>query len=1355
MHTIMKKTIFSFLLALMSVTGINAQSQIFDVDGIYYRLMQDTISGTGGMMAVVTTNGNTNYYKGEVSIPSSISYNGNNYDVKAIADQAFKGCKQLTSIVIPSSVIKVPAGAFYGCNSLESIKVASGNKVYDSRDNCNAVMESATNTLIAGCKNTVTPITATSIGECAFYGCNGLTSINLPYSITSIGRFAFLDCTGLYSVAIPESITSIEEGTFEWCTALTSAKIPASINIIGECAFYGCPNLKIEIPSGAIEIGENAFYGINTLYWNQNSSPASVLSITQPEAIVFGDNVTSINYSRAFSNCQRLKSITIPASVTTIHRRAFEGLYDLETINWNANVSLSRIRLIDNSRTTLKTFILGDSVSIFDWFLLIGCTNLETISVAPGNPVYDSRNNCNAIIESVDGNDWYKSDEDQLQTEPYYYSDYYQKTKDRLVVGCKNTVIPNTVTSIREGAFTDCTGLTSIYIPASVNKIGLNPFIRCSELGTIIVDPSNTVFDSRGNCNAIIETQTNTLVTGCKNTVIPSDLTGIGSSAFSGCSGLASITIPSSITSIGDGAFCDCSGLTSIEIPSSVTRISYYTFSGCSSLESITIPESITDIAGWAFMDCTGLKTIHIPSGITKIDIGAFSGCSSLSSIVIPAGVDTIRRGAFNRCWSLTSINIPAGVTLIEDGAFADCGSLTSLTLPSGIDFIAPHLVEGCSSLESINIPSRVDSIGEYAFSGCRSLKSITVPEGVTTIYFSTFYNCNSLSFLSLPSTVKKISRSSEYYNWNDYLFDHFYGCKELKTAGPRGGGYNYEFDWDTIPANAFRGLQNLRSVYIPKNVKAVYECDYPDGKYDYLQDTDYYGNYISRGGRPCSEVGYISSVFDGCYNLESVAVSFKETKLMQLWRDLDAPEPSLYDTVTYIFKESPMDFNLYKCNNIRSITILDDSINDLKNILTKSIKEVVVSEYVNYIDSGVFYFAPYDRIAERYYFISQNDTKPRSYAMESKLENITVVNGNSHYSSVGGVLLNKDCTTLITCPTAHNGGYNIPESVTQVDDYSFKNCTGLSFIQIPASVERVGEGAFENCDSLDWVTIEGSPEIGKNAFSRCNNISSVTAHSAIPGLMDIYDTPQTITADVGEYQLPSNFNVNRIYNSNLKRSVTEISSITGTWSYDFSVKYVPGGKYRAGVGIVPNSDELPNRISFRVIVTNEDGTITNYYDRTGVREKSWETGTTDYDTIFISKVLDIPEFNSISIRIRSSVPNDNYTNKVALDQFYFEPVGDDFPEEAYAGPFTEKVFNNATLYVPDGAVSTYQAAKGWKLFKNIAIDDAVESIRNDIGVGLGNMNIFDIIGRKVNVESIEQLIPGLYIIDGNTYMIK
>ncbi len=1340
----MKRIILS-IWALIYITAICAQSQIFDVNGIYYRLMPDTLSGNGdNMMAVVTTLGNTDHYRGEVSIPSSISHNGNNYDVKAISDMAFKGCKQLTSICIPGSIIQIPAGAFYGCNSLESITVSPDNTVYDSRDNCNAVMESETNTLIAGCKNTVTPITASSIGECAFYGCSGLTGINLPYSITSIGKWAFLDCTGLLSVAIPESMTTIEDGVFQGCTALTTVEIPSSIASIGECAFYGCNSMTLQLPAIIPTMGEYSIAGIKTLYWNSNNSPKDILEKAQPEALIFGKDVTGIEYTGAFYNCNRLKSITIPASVKTINRRSFDRLYSLETLNWNANVSLERIRLIENSRYTLKTIVIGDAVTCLDHYLFNSCTNLESISVDPGNPVFDSRDNCNAIIESVDGVFWYESDEDQSATSNRYYSEeYYHLKKDRLVYGSGNAFIPNTVTDITSGAFSGNTILTSIVIPSSVNIIEGNPFSGCISLNSISVDPDNSVYDSRYGCNAIIETKTNSLISGCQYTVIPQDVTSIRYYAFSGCSGLTSIDIPSNVISIGSFAFYGCSGL-----------------------ESITIPESITSISWCSFMDCSGLKTVNLHSGIKQIENSAFSGCSNLITINIPSGVTTIEGGVFSGCSSLPSINIPAGVSEIKDYAFAFCSSLTSLTLPSGIDYIAPHLVEGCSSLESINIPSKVDSIGESAFSGCSSLKSIIVPSGVTTIYFNTFYDCKSLSYLSLPSTVNKITRSNEYdyYNWYSYLLDHFEGCDALKTAGPKGGGYNYEFDWDTIPANAFRGLNNLESVYIPKTVKAVYECDYPSGRYDYQQEPDYseMGIRTSSPYYPSYEAGYISSVFDGCDNLQSVAVSFKDTKLMQLWRDLEAPEPDLYDTVTYIYKEHPMDFNLYKCNDISSVTILDDSINNLKNILTKGIKEVVVSEYVNYIDSGVFCFTPYDTLVERYYFInpSHNDTyipRPRSYSMESQLESITVLNGNTHYASVDGVLLNKDCTTLIICPTAHKGGYYIPSSVTKVSDFSFKDCTDLRFIQIPTSVEIIGERAFENCNKLEWVTFEGSPNIGKNAFNKCYNITSIAAHSSTPGLMNLYEVPQTIAFRFSDFVIAdNNFIVNRIHNSKLNRYVTEISHQASTWTYDFVSYYIPAGSYRIGVGVVPNSDELPNKISFRVTANTTDGISTTLYTgKKGSTRISFETGTADYDSVFIPNTLNIPECFNVTVQI-TTIRGNNLTRKVALDQLYFEPTGDDFPEQAYAGPFTEKVFNNATLYVPDGSVGNYQAANGWKLFKNIAIDTSVESVRLDNDIDITEpIIIYDSMGRKVDTESIEQLSPGLYIINGITFMIR
>ena len=178
--------------------------------------------------------------------------------------------------------------------------------------------------------------------------------------------------------------------------------------------------------------------------------------------------------------------------------------------------------------------------------------------------------------------------------------------------GCSGLIsitIPNSVTSIGDYAFSGCSGLTSVTIPNSVTSIGDYAFSGCSGLTSIVVENGNSNYDSRSNCNAIIETASNTLISGCKNTIIPNSVTSIGSQAFQGCSGLTSITIPNSVTSIGNFAFYGCSGLTSITIPNSVTSIGVSAFSGCSGLTSITIPNSVTSIGDGAF-DGVDLTTV-------------------------------------------------------------------------------------------------------------------------------------------------------------------------------------------------------------------------------------------------------------------------------------------------------------------------------------------------------------------------------------------------------------------------------------------------------------------------------------------------------------------------------------------------------------------------------------------------------------------------------------------------------------------------------------------------------------------------------------------------------------------------
>lgn len=388
----------------------------------------------------------------------------------------------------------------------------------------------------------------------------------------------------------------------------------------------------------------------------------------------------------------------------------------------------------------------------------------------------------------------------------------------------KEVIIQHGVSGIDRYTFYSCENLFKVSISDSVEEIGEYAFANCPKLMTITVSPDNPVYDSRNNCNAIIQTNLNQLKFGCANTIIPSTVTSIGKQAFIGCSGLKKIEIPDNIKSIGQAAFSSCYGLTSVELPNNLSSIEKNTFDRCSSLTDISIPNSVTFIGRGAFSECQSLETIHIPSSVVQIEAYAFSSCEELQEISGGNGLRLLEADAFyNTAWWSDRSD---GLVYFGNVAYQYKGECPqTVEVRKGTVSIADEAFEYQENLQTIQLSDELAYIGTRAFYECENLKSVSIPNTVTSIGTYAFYGCKNLNSVTGCSGLCEIG---------DYVFEETLWREQLPEGLNCLGKVAYLYKGDCPPVinisdgtvsiadNAFADQPNLKEVCIPDTVRNI-----------------------------------------------------------------------------------------------------------------------------------------------------------------------------------------------------------------------------------------------------------------------------------------------------------------------------------------------------------------------------------------------------------------------------------------------------------------------------------------------------------------------------------------------------
>lgn len=1033
-----------------------------------------TISGSGAMKNY--SNNSAGYYsplKGNTDIKEVVFEDG----VTTVGDSAFTGCTSLKKVTLSDTVTSIGTYVFMSCSSFEEIHLGKavksiGASALDTGSDSTSLLKTITvdsenanytavnnvlyskdmKTLVryapAKTETTYTfPATVNKISGHAFYGARNLKSIAIPEGITEIYGETFYDCRSLETVTFPSTLKKIYGyNAFYGCSSLTSVTLPEGFTEIGMQTFLKCTKLKtVNLPDSLTTIAAHAFSNCNAL--TDIKIPANVTSLGRSCAfyncssltsIEIPEGVTEIPYG-TFEYCYALKSVTIPSTVTKIEEFAFYGCNVLETVNYNGSPTMWNNISIDDTSSSGETTGVNDK--------------LKNATI---NYAYEDGN-------KLGDNIWYKFDETTGAVtlvgsgDTYNYSTsnspFSNNTNVKSVtVGegitgignyvfyyCRNLAklsLPSTLESIGERSFY-YHALTEITIPDSVTSIG-NYALAGTKLTKLHIGKGLTTFDSKiiGDNNNKMTTLTvskdNPSFTAVDNVLFNKDVTEFVYVPM----GITKHTIPGTITTLPEGVFQYRTKLEEITIPASITEISNRAFDGCTGLKTVTISASTTKIGDYAFYN-TALTDVYYGGTRMqwkKIEIG--SNNAPLTSATIHYTNPESQKLGDNVYYE---IDEATGELLIY-------GSGTTYDFYTNYD---DHICQfnGNTTIKKAVVEEGVTVLGENLFYGCASLESVELPNTLTTIKYQAFFD-TAIKSITIPASVTNIDIS-----WA------FNGATKLESI-------NVDNDNETY--------SSIDGVLFNKDQTMLYL--FP------MQKT--YGNYQVVYTVPSTVTSIASGAFKGTYVTtlkipESVTVLQKDVfygnqKLRYLY---------LPSTLTKIesgaFNEAGSNFkDVYYSGTPAQWEAIEIGTDKNEKLLAATMHYDISCDRTSGDDAWFTYDEATGAVV-----ISGTGETANFYEDFSGLEIKSVEVGNG-ITYIGSEMF-KDHTELTTVV--------LGDKIEKIGNYAFYN-TGIETLSIPDSVERLGEEAFSACANLKTIDIgKGLIGLSSNPFAGLPSLEKIT----------------------------------------------------------------------------------------------------------------------------------------------------------------------------------------------------------------------------------------------------------------------